>query len=69
MADIDIEKRESKPIWAWIIGLLVLIGIIWLIVELVNDGGAAEDENIENVEPLEGYSAPAEADVYYIHHC
>lgn len=33
MANIDIEKkdRNKSPIWFWIVGLLVLAGIIWWI--------------------------------------
>ena len=31
MADINIEKKKNKPIWPWILGLLLLAGIIWAI--------------------------------------
>lgn len=34
MAEIRVEKRDNKPIWPWIIGALLLIGLIWAAVEL-----------------------------------
>lgn len=35
MADIDIEKKErNKPVWPWILGVLLLIGVIWAAVEM-----------------------------------
>lgn len=44
MADINIEKKKSsKPIWPWILGALVLIGVIWAIAEM----GDPEPETAE----------------------
>lgn len=38
MADINIEKKKNNtPIWPWILGALVLIGIIWAIAEMGGD--------------------------------
>ena len=37
MADIDVE-RKGPSIWPWIIGLVVLALLIWLLVELFDDG-------------------------------
>lgn len=35
MAEINIEKKKNKrPIWPWIVGLLLLGGIIWAIAEI-----------------------------------
>ncbi|HEY8400276.1 MAG TPA: hypothetical protein VIK89_03385 [Cytophagaceae bacterium] len=32
MADIRIEKK-SKPLWPWILGVLVVIGLVWAVVQ------------------------------------
>lgn len=46
MADIKVEKKgNNSPIWPWIVGILVLAGIIWWI--------AADDEK-----PITAYDAP-----------
>lgn len=38
MADINIEKKKNNtPIWPWILGALVLIGVIWAIAEMGGD--------------------------------
>lgn len=34
MAEIDIEKKKNNPIWPWILGALVLIGIIWAVASI-----------------------------------
>ncbi|WP_224995648.1 hypothetical protein [Cesiribacter sp. SM1] len=34
MAEIRVEKKDNKPIWPWIIGALLLIGLIWAVAEL-----------------------------------
>lgn len=33
MAEIKVERKNKTPIWPWIIGILVLLGIIWFLVE------------------------------------
>ena len=40
MAEIDIQKKEGTPAWAWIVGLvalLVLVGVIWAIMGTEDD--------------------------------
>ncbi|TVP46220.1 MAG: hypothetical protein EA350_07590 [Gemmatimonadales bacterium] len=40
MAEIDIQKKEGTPTWAWIVGLvalLVLVGVIWAIMGTDDD--------------------------------
>lgn len=39
MADINIEKKKKSntPIWPWILGLLLLVGVIWAIVEMTGE--------------------------------
>jgi hypothetical protein len=32
MADIDLERKQGPPAWLWVLGLLVLAGIVWWIV-------------------------------------
>lgn len=46
MAEINIEKKKNKrPMWPWIIGLLLLGGIIWAIAEI--DTGREEIAAVE----------------------
>lgn len=33
MAEIRVEPKRKAPIWPWIIGILILLGLIWLLVE------------------------------------
>ncbi len=43
MAEIDIEKKKNNsPIWPWILGALVLIGIIWAVAS-IDDSPEAEE--------------------------
>jgi len=46
MAEIKIEKKSKKPIWPWIIGLLLLVGAIWVIGEVADspENELAEEE-------------------------
>jgi hypothetical protein len=38
MAEIKIERKSSKrPIWPWILGLALLLGLIWLMAEVTED--------------------------------
>lgn len=53
MADINIEKKSSnKPVWPWILGLLVLIGVIWGIAEMT-DNEPERDQMAVAEEPYE----------------
>lgn len=59
MPDIDIERRQSSgfPMWAWIIGALVLILVIWGIVEAVTP----EREAVAPVAPAERVAGERQA--------
>jgi len=35
MADIRVQRKEGVPVWAWIVGLLVLGLVIWAIASMV----------------------------------
>lgn len=51
MAEIKVEKKNKAPIWPWIIGILILLGLIWL---LINAFGNDEDEYMpEEIDPQE----------------
>lgn len=48
MAEINVERRKKKPVWPWIIGLIVVLILIWLIYETFVDSDTANDpEGIE----------------------
>lgn len=46
MAEIKIEKKSKRSIWPWIIGLLLLVGVIWVIGEVADspEDQLAEEE-------------------------
>ncbi len=46
MADIKIEKKKNNntPIWPWILGLLLVAGIIWAIASMDSDPEPASNE-------------------------
>lgn len=48
MAEIKVEKKNKAPIWPWIIGILVLLGIIWFLVEAFEE----EEPMYEEVEEV-----------------
>lgn len=33
MAEIRVEPKRKTPIWPWIVGIIILLGLIWLLVE------------------------------------
>lgn len=33
MAEIRVEPKQRAPIWPWIVGIVILLGLIWLLVE------------------------------------
>lgn len=35
MAEIHIEKK-SRPIWPWILGILLVVGLVWVVMELTD---------------------------------
>lgn len=65
MANIPVEKERSKPWWLWLLGAILLIGLIWLIAELFDDDAeepyVAED-TVTVVDPVTPVTpvAPAE---------
>lgn len=56
MADINVERR-GPTIWAWIIGLVILVLLIWAIAEIVDRQETPAREVIEVV-PQPGTTAP-----------
>ena len=48
MAEIKVERKKKAPIWPWIIGILILLGIIWFLVEAFEEEPAYEE--MEEVE-------------------
>lgn len=50
MAEIKVERKNKTPIWPWIIGILVLLGIIWFLVEAFEEEEPEyEEAEIEEV--------------------
>lgn len=37
MAEIKIEKKDRKPVWPWIVGIILALIVIWIVVETVDD--------------------------------
>lgn len=58
MAEIHVEKKR-KPIWPWIIGVLVILGVIWLIA----DGTDRPMEGTAVAPTVPGLGIPSDADV------
>lgn len=52
MAEINVEKKQKKPVWPWIIAILLIGGLIWLFT------GVDNDEEYETAETE--YTQPAE---------
>lgn len=53
MADIRVEKKKNKPVWPWILGALLLVGIIWAVAEMgdeTEDAVAVVEQPIEDQE-------------------
>ena len=53
MAEIRVEPKKKTPIWPWIIGILILLGLIWLLVEAFSDDNEYEDIREEQLEEAE----------------
>lgn len=50
MAEIKVERKNKAPIWPWIIGILVLLGIIWFLIEAFEEEEPVyEEAEIEEV--------------------
>lgn len=76
MAEIKVDKRDNKPsIWPWILGALLLVGLVWGAVELLETDepelAAAEEpmlieEPVANTEFVEFDMAPVRDYVMYV---
>ena len=59
MADIPVEEtRTGPPWWVWLLGLLLLAGLVWLIAELFDnepdaDEIAGRDDNVGMIDDFE----------------
>lgn len=53
MAEINIEKKKKGSIWPWIIGLLVIVGIIWIASEVTDDSDNEVAEQQNTVAPVD----------------
>jgi len=51
MAEIKVEKKNKTPIWPWIIGILVLLGLIWLLIDAFSED--QEEFDLEEIDPEE----------------
>lgn len=59
MAEIKVEKKNKAPVWPWIIGILVLLGLIWFLVEAFEE----DEMEYEEVETQEvGAVLPSQTD-------
>ena len=65
MANIPVERtRAGTPWWLWLLGLILLAGIIWLIAELLDDDTDDEyvaEDSVTTVDPVQPVE-PAEPD-------
>lgn len=69
MAEIKVEKKNKTPIWPWIIGILILLGLIWLLINAFGDD--ADQFDPEEIDPQEvegrlGDSNPHSADSFLL---
>ncbi|MEJ8755585.1 hypothetical protein WG947_01140 [Pontibacter sp. H259] len=55
MAEINIERRK-KPVWPWILLLLIVALLIWAIYEMTNDRDDIDTEEVQET----GMLLPAE---------
>jgi len=58
MADIDVERKKSGPVWPWIVGLLLLGLLIWGIAEMVRTDDPAPVA-VDDRAPVAAEPAPA----------
>ena len=58
MAEINVErKRNKKPVWPWIVAVILIVGIIWL---LAGTGGDEDYETVDNTETIQNQNQPME---------
>ena len=60
MANIPVERTSSTPWWLWLLGLLLLAGLIWFLLEAFGDDDA---EIVETVDPVEAVVPVAALDL------
>ncbi len=60
MAEVYAQKKKGVPWWAWLLGALVLGGIIWAIVSASRPDPAADANPAANAAPG-GATAPGQA--------
>ncbi|WP_225000271.1 hypothetical protein [Cesiribacter sp. SM1] len=54
MAEIRVEPKRKAPIWPWIVGILILLGLIWLLAEAFDrDDDEYENDRIEDDRGIE----------------
>ncbi|MDX5348288.1 MAG: hypothetical protein LPJ89_02020 [Hymenobacteraceae bacterium] len=53
MTEINIQ-RKKRPVWPWIVGLLVIIALIWLLSEAF-DNDREEIDNTDKTEMQENH--------------
>lgn len=66
MAEINIErKKNEKPIWPWIVGLLLLVGIVWGVSEIDENPIAevTEQQTVLNPGEVEEPEEPGLSDI------
>lgn len=59
MAEIRVEPKGKAPIWPWIIGILILLGLIWLLIEAFEQDDVYEERIEEREENDTISSLPA----------
>ena len=63
MAKIPVEQKSGTPWWLWLLGLLLLAGLIWLLIGLFNDDANEADVALSDTteqtvgEPMQGTEA------------
>jgi hypothetical protein len=57
MAEIRVEPKQRAPIWPWIIGIVILLGLIWLLVDAF-ERDDPEDRREDRIEQRD--DAPAD---------
>ncbi len=60
MANIPVERTGGTPWWLWLLGLLLLIGLIWFLAELFTDDDdeVAVVDDVTAVDPVD-FDCPA----------
>lgn len=65
VADIDLERKDKRSLWPWILGLLGLVLVVWFAAEMLGDDDAdyaATEPAAEQVTPATSPQPEADAD-------